>query len=491
MQMYIDGEWVDSSAGEKLKKFNPTTGKLLEEFPAGKKADVDRAIDAAESSFEKWFEMGSVARSKIMYKARELMERDRKELENIIISENGKVSKEAAGEVNGVLDQVQYYAEFARKITGDIVESDQEDRKIFQYKVPYGVVIALTPWNFPAGMVVRKLTPALMTGNSVVLKPSSDTPGSAEWLVRKYIEAGVPKGVLNFVTGRGSDIGDYIVSHKKVSLVTLTGSTEVGQRIMEKASANMSKLILELGGKAPFMVWKDADIRSTLKALLWAKFWNVGQSCIAAERLYVHEDIYDTFMKKFAEVTGKLKVGDPRSSDVGPLINSSALKTTEHFVEDARNSGMEVLVGGKRPSLGADYEGGYFFEPTIIGDAPQDSSLFQDEIFGPVIGAARVSSIDELFTKANDSKYGLSSYLFTKDPELIFKASDKIRFGELYVNTSGPEESQGYHTGFRLTGQAGEGSKYGIEEYVKLKNVYVGYSGKELHIDTVREDLFR
>lgn len=490
MQMYIDGEWTDSSSGDTLKKYNPSTGEVLEEFPAGKKTDVDRAMDAAESSFEKWHEIGSVERSRIIYKARELIEKNRGELGNILISENGKVVKEAREEVDGVIDQIQYYAEFARKITGNIVESSIRDRKIMQYKVPYGVVVALTPWNFPAGMVARKLAPALMTGNSVVLKPSSDTPGAAEWIVRKFIDAGVPKGVLNFVTGKGSDIGDYIVSHKKVSLITMTGSTEVGQRIMEKSSNNMSKLILELGGKAPFMVWKDADIKNALKALMWAKFWNVGQSCIAAERLYVHEDIYDTFVNRFVNATGKLRVGDPRTSDVGPLINRSALESTEKFVTEASSSDMQVLLGGKRPTLEKNLSNGYFFEPTIIGHAKQDSQIFQEEIFGPVIGATSVSTEDELFKKANDSKYGLSSYLFTKDPDLIFQASEKIRFGELYVNTPGPEESQGYHTGFRLTGQAGEGSTYGIEEYVKLKNMYVGYSGKELHINTVREEIF-
>ncbi len=490
MQMYIDGEWTDSSGGDKLEKFNPTTGELLEEFPSGKKDDVDRAIDAAESSFESWYNLGSHGRSVIIYKAREIIAKNRTELENILISENGKVVKEAKEEVDGVLDQIQYYAEFARKITGSIVESSMSNRKILQYKVPYGVVVALTPWNFPAGMVARKLAPALMTGNSVVLKPSSDTPGAAEWIVRKFIEAGIPKGVLNLVTGKGSEIGDYIVSHRKVSLITMTGSTEVGQRIMEKASNNMGKLILELGGKAPFMVWKDADMLNALKALMWAKFWNAGQSCIAAERLYVHEDIYDEFMKRFVKAAGKLKTGDPRTSDVGPLINRSALETTEKFVHEAAESEMEILLGGKRPHLADNLKNGYFYEPTIIGDAPQDSGIFQEEIFGPVIGAAKVSGKDELFEKANDSKYGLSSYLFTKDPDLIFQAGERIRFGELYVNTPGPEETQGYHTGFRLTGQAGEGSKYGIEEYAKLKNVYVGYSGNELHINTVRDELF-
>lgn len=491
MKMYIAGEWVSSSNGKEIEKYNPSTGKVLEKLPAGTKEDVDRAIDSAEESWEKWYELGSVARSKVLFRTRELIEKGRKDLEDILVKENGKVTLQAAEEVDGVIDQIQYYAEFARKITGDIVEGNTGENKIFQYKVPYGVVVALAPWNFPAGMVARKLAPALLTGNSVVLKPSTDTPMSAEWLVKKFVEAGTPKGVLNFVTGKGSEIGDHLVSHPKVSLVTLTGSTATGQRIMEKASGNMSKLILELGGKAPFMVWKDANVENALKALIWAKFWNAGQSCIAAERLYIHEAIYESFLKKFVEATRKLKVGDPTSSDVGPLINKKALDTAESFVEGSISSGAKMLAGGKKPALGDNFRDGYFYEPTVIDGADQDSDLFQEEIFGPVIGAARVSSPDEMIEKANDSKYGLASYLFTNDPRLIFSASERVRFGELYVNMPGPESTQGYHTGFRLTGQAGEGSKHGIEEYLKLKNVYVDYSGSELRIPTVREDLLQ
>jgi D-glyceraldehyde dehydrogenase (NADP+) len=234
MKMLIDGEWVGSNDNEKLKKYNPVDGKLLGLFPAGKKVDIDRAVDAADRMFEQWNELGSVERSRYIYKAKELIEKNRQELENLLILENGKIVKQAKEEVDGVIDQLQYYAEFARKITGDVVEGSTSTRKIFQYKVPYGVVVAITPWNFPAGMVARKIAPALLTGNTVIVKPSSDTPFTAEWIVRKFVEAGIPKGVLNLVTGKGSEIGDYIVEHRKVSLITMTGSTSTGQRIMEK-----------------------------------------------------------------------------------------------------------------------------------------------------------------------------------------------------------------------------------------------------------------
>ncbi|MCL5955468.1 MAG: D-glyceraldehyde dehydrogenase [Candidatus Thermoplasmatota archaeon] len=489
MKLLINGDWVNSANEGELEKYNPSTAKLFGKFPAATKDDVNAAIDAAEESFESWYSKGSVERSKVIYKTKELIGKSRSELEQLLQQENGKTTIEARQETDGVLDQLQYYAEFARKITGEIVEGDTSLRKIFQYKVPYGVVVALTPWNFPAAMVARKLAPALMTGNSVVLKPSSDTPFTAEWIVRKFAEAGVPKGVLNFVTGKGSEIGDYIVEHKKVGLVTMTGSTSTGQRIMSHASSNMAKLILELGGKAPFMVWKDADLKNALRAFIWAKFWNTGQSCIAAERLYVQSEVYDKFIGMVSQALSKIRVGDPKTSDMGPLINKGALETTEKFVEDAKAKGYKLLTGGEKPNLSGEFTKGYFYKPTLFSGVEQKSEIFQEEVFGPVIGALPVEDEEELFNYANDSKYGLASYLFARDPNLIFKASERIRFGEVYVNMPGPESSQGYHTGFRLTGQAGEGSKFGIEEYLHLKNVYVDYSGKDLNIETVREDL--
>jgi len=488
MKMYIDGEWTNGSSNNVMEKFSPLTGKLLYKFRAASQEDVGRAIDSAYDAFPKWSAKTSVERSRIIYKAKELIEKDRRYLEKIITEENGKISKEASEEVDGVIDQMQYYAEFARKISGEIVEGTSSERKIMQYMVPRGVVIAITPWNFPAAMVARKLAPALLTGNTVVLKPSSDTPGSAEWIVKKFVDAGMPKGVLNFVVGKGSEIGDYIVSHKHVALVTMTGSTSTGQRIMEHASSNMSKLILELGGKAPFMVWKDADIGNALRALAWAKYWNAGQSCIAAERLYVHEDIYKKFMGKFTELSRRLKLGDPKTADMGPLINIDAIKSVSAFVNEAVEKGGRELVQKGTGILGKNFKNGYYMSPSIIDGASQNSKLFQEEVFGPVIGAISVSDKEELFKLANDSKYGLASYLFTNDLALAQEASERIRFGELYINMPGPEASQGYHTGFRMTGQAGEGSKHGIEEYLKRKNVYIDYSGK-VSIPTVRERL--
>ncbi len=489
MKLLIDGEWKLPESGKFTDKMNPSTGESIEQIPAAGKGEVDEAMDAASSAFWSWYETGSKERARIILKAADLISASRKELEDILVLENGKRRIEAAGETDGVLDQMYYYAGFERKISGDLVEGENFNRKIFQYKVPYGVVLALTPWNFPAAMVARKLAPALLTGNTVVVKPSSDTPRSAEWIVEKFVQAGIPKGVVNLITGKGSEIGDYLVAHKQVSLVTMTGSTETGQRIMEKAANNMAKLVLELGGKAPFIVWKDADQKNALRALLWAKFWNTGQSCIAAERVYVHSDIYYSFVEKFVKAAAEMTVGDPETADMGPLINSSSLKHMESFVSASQSSGSKLLAGGKKPDLKGKFANGYFFSPTILEEKEQKSNLFQEEIFGPVTGVMGVDGLDSALDLANDSKYGLASYLFTKDLTTAMRAAEMVRFGELYVNMPGPESSQGYHTGFRLTGQGGEGSRYGIEEYLKLKNVYFDYSGKDIMINTVREDL--
>lgn len=475
--LLINGEWVKPSSEEYINKYNPSTGELYGKFASASKEDVDKAVDAAYDAQKKWEKLTSVERSKYLYKLIGLINQDREALEELLMDEVGKPRKEASQEVDGVLDQLQYYAEFARKITGDVIEGTKPDRVIYQYKIPYGVVLAITPWNFPAAMVARKMGPALITGNTVIVKPSSDTPFVAGWLVEKARQAGFPAGTVNLITGKGSVIGDYMTSHKKISVITLTGESKTGVEVMKSSSSIMAKLILELGGKAPFIVWKDADLELAAKVLMWAKYWNAGQSCIAAERLYIHEDVYDKFLNLFIEKTKSLKIGEPRSSDMGPLINKAALAKVSGFVEKAVSDGAKIIYGGNKPELPSRYSNGFFYMPTILTDVKQSMEIFREEVFGPVIGAMKVSDdFDEVINLANDSDYGLASYLFTKDVSLAMKASREIKFGELYINMPGPEASQGYHTGFRMSGQAGENSKYGVEEYVKVKNIYIDYS---------------
>lgn len=475
-KIFVNGVWKEPSSGEYLEKLNPSTGELYGRFPSGTKEDVAAAVESAHEAQKGWERLTSFERSKYLYRVIHLISSERSQLENLLMQEVGKPMKEAVQEVDGALDLLQYYSEFARKITGDVVEGSKYERVILQYKVPYGVVVAITSWNFPAAMNARKLGPALITGNTVVLKPSSDTPFVAQWMVKKFQEAGLPRGVVNLITGRGSEIGDSLTSNKKVGLIAMTGETRTGQRIMKSAASSIAKLILELGGKAPFIVWFDADLDIAAKVLMWAKYWNAGQSCIAAERLYVHEDIYTEFMDIFWEMTKNLKLGGPPESGMGPLISKKQQETVSAFVESAEQQGARALSEGFTHSLEKKYEHGFFYPPTILENARQDMKIFREEIFGPVIGVMKVRSFDEAIDLANDSDFGLASYLFTSDARLIMRAAKEIKFGELYTNMPGPEASQGYHTGFRLSGQSGENSRRGVEEYVKIKNVYLDYS---------------
>jgi D-glyceraldehyde dehydrogenase (NADP+) len=475
MEFYINGQYVKPENENEIPKYSPVTGELLYNFPSATKTEAQNAVDSAMEAFPAWSATTSKERSMLLLRVYNLMESRRSELEDILMKENGKIISEAKGEVDGVLDQLWYYIGFERKLNGDFVEGDTSMRRIIQSRVPYGVVLALTPWNFPAAMVIRKLAPALLCGNTVIVKPSSDTPGSAEWIVRKFSEAGFPKGVVNFITGSGSTIGDYLVENRKVSLITMTGSTEVGMHIMNKASSNMAKLILELGGKAPFMVWKDADLKKAVDTLMWAKYSNAGQSCIAAERLYVHEDVYLKFLQLFKEASMKITMGSPIDGTMGPLINRKAISNTSKIITQAEENGSKVTKMGLAAG-DKKFQNGFYYNPVLVEDADQNSNVFQEEIFAPVLPAMSVHNEDELLKLANDSKYGLASYLFTRDIGFAMRLSEGIRFGELYINMPGPESSQGYHTGFRMTGQAGEGSVHGIEEYLHLKNTYIDFS---------------
>jgi D-glyceraldehyde dehydrogenase (NADP+) len=344
-------------------------------------------------------------------------------------------------------------------------------------RLPIGVVASITPWNFPSATVARKLAPALIAGNTVVTKPSSNTPLSSIELIKLAEEAGVPKGVLNVVTGGGSEVGDEMVTNKLTGLITMTGSTSAGKTIMEHASNHVAKLILELGGKAPLIVWNDADMEWALRCSIWARFWNCGQTCICSERMYIDERIKEKFVAKFVKMARELRIGDPRDSrtDIGPMVSKQARKTSEEFVAKATEEGGKVLTGGLEPKAKTK---GWFFEPTVVEDLPQDSALVQEEIFGPVVPILGVDDFDEAIEYANDSKYGLASYVFTGDIKRALRAMYKIKFGECYINQVGPEQLQGAHTGFRESGVGAEGSKYGLECYTQLKTCYLDWNDR-------------
>jgi acyl-CoA reductase-like NAD-dependent aldehyde dehydrogenase len=475
--MYIDGEWVHSKTGEKIDVVNPTTERVVGRVPRANREEVREALEAARDAQPKWEETPPIQRASFLFKIAHLIRRDKERLAGVLTAEQGKPLFESRLEIEGSAQNFEYYAEFARRIQGDVLPSDNPRQSIMILKLPLGVVASITPWNFPSAMVARKVAPALITGNTVVTKPSSNTPLSTVELVRLADEAGLPKGVLNMVTGSGDLVGDELVSNKITSLITMTGSTEAGQKIMERASNHVAKLILELGGKAPFIVWNDADLSWALRCAIWARFWNCGQTCICSERIYLDDKVKDRFLPAFVKMAKQLRIGDPTNSqtDLGPMVSEQERETSVKFVQLAKDEGAKVIVGGEKPE---GHSKGWFYEPTVIEDVNQKSSLVQNEIFGPVVPILTVDSFDKAIEYANDSKYGLASYVFTKDNTRVLKAMHQIKFGECYINQVGPEQLQGAHTGFRQSGLGAEGSKYGLEQYTQLKTCYVDWNDK-------------
>lgn len=472
--MYVDGEWKQSSRGETIKVINPATEEVFATVPKASRDEVKAAIDAAKTAQPKWEDLSPVQRSTYLFKIAEYIEQDRERLARILTMEQGKPLYESRSEIDGSATNFRYYAEYARRLEGDVLPSDYPRQSIMILKLPLGVVGSITPWNFPSSTVARKLAPALITGNTVVTKPSSNTPLSSIELVKLAERAGLPKGVLNIVTGSGGEVGEEIVTNNDVALITMTGSTEAGRKIMQSGSNHVARMLLELGGKAPLIIWRDADMEWALKCAIWARFWNNGQTCIAAERMYIDSEIKNKFIPAFVDAAKKLTIGDPTSprTDLGPMVSEDERKTSERYIQKSVEEKDKIIIGGTTPP---GFKKGYFLEPTVIEVQDQKSPLIQEEIFGPVVPVMEADDFDKAIDMANDSVYGLSSYIFTRDSNRMMKAMYKIKFGECYINQVGPEQVQGAHTGFRQSGVGAEGSRYCVECYTQLKTCYVDW----------------
>lgn len=475
--MFIGGDWVKGSGADTISVINPTTEETIADVSKGTREDAKRALDSAQEAQGAWAETTPLKRASYLLKIAQLVRENREQLAQVLTSEQGKPLYESRLEVDGSAAHFEYFAEFARRIEGDVLPSDNPGQTVLILRLPIGVVAAITPWNFPSAMVARKLAPALITGNTVVLKPSSNTPLSAIEIMKIAQKAGIPDGVVNLVIGEGSEVGDELCGNRNTGLVTMTGSTEAGRKIMQAASNQLGKLILELGGKAPFIVWRDADMEWALKCAVWARYWNCGQTCISSERMYLDEKVKAKFVQHFVNMSKGLRIGDPNSgnTDLGPMVSERERETSEKFIELAAGEGSKLILGGRRPPA---VRKGWYLEPTVIEDVGQDSPLVQKEIFGPVVPVLGVETFDEAIEMANDSEYGLASYVFTKDNNNVMKAMHKIRFGETYVNQVGPEQLQGAHTGFRSSGVGAEGSRHGLELYTQLKTCYVDWNDK-------------
>jgi len=473
-KMFIDGQWQSSSSSQTFQKLNPATGRPIGIFQRGSKHDVNDAIESAEKAFGKWSEIPAPKRGKILLKVAELLEKNKESLAKELTEEMGKVLEESRGDIQEAIDMAEYMAGEGRRLFGKTTTSELKNKFAMTIREPIGVVGCITPWNFPFAIPSWKLFPALACGNTVVFKPSSDTPRCAIRLVEILEKAGLPKGVLNLVTGSGSSIGDAIVNDKRVRMVSFTGHRDTGKGILKKAG--IKKVSLELGSKNVVIIMNDADLSLALDGVVWGAFGTTGQRCTAASRVIVHDSIKEKFEKMLLERTRKLKIGNglDKGVQVGPLINKEALRKVHKYTRIGLKEGAKLLIGGKRYGIK-----GNFYHPTIFTNVSPKMRIAQEEIFGPTTAIISAKNLDDAIEKANSVEYGLSFSIYTKDIDKAFEAIRKLQSGIVYVNAStiGAEIHLPFG-GVKESGFGREGGWTAIEEFSNEKTVYVDYSGK-------------
>lgn len=468
---YIDGAFTARSAAT-LEVTNPATGALLARIPDSDAAAVDAAVAAAKRAQPAWEKLPAIQRAGYLRTIAAKLREHRTELARIIVREQGKVQGLAQVEVDFTADYMDYMAEWARRLEGEVLTSDRPNETIFLLRKPVGVVAGVLPWNFPFFLIARKMAPALVTGNTIVIKPSEETPINAYEFAKLVAETDLPAGVFNLVGGRGATAGDALVSHPDVNLITFTGSVATGSRIMQTAGKNLTRVNLELGGKAPAIVLADADLDLAAKAIYDSRVINTGQVCNCAERVYVERSVHDAFVERLTALFKATRYGDPSVDadlHMGPLVNQTGLEKVEALVEQAKRDGATVVTGGKRADLGQ----GFHYEPTLITGARAEMDIMRKEIFGPVLPIQAVDSLDEAIALANDSDFGLTSSIFTRNINSAMQAVRELRFGETYVNREHFEAMQGFHAGRKKSGIGGADGKHGLYEFTETHVVYL------------------
>jgi succinate-semialdehyde dehydrogenase/glutarate-semialdehyde dehydrogenase len=463
---YIDGKWRESDDARRVEIFNPATKEKLGHVPYGGVEETRAAIRAAEAALPAWSSRTAKDRAAILQRWHALMLEHQSDLAHIMTAEQGKPLAEAKGEVMYAASFFEWFAEEGKRIYGDVIPAHQPDKRILVLRQPVGVVAAITPWNFPAAMITRKAAPALAAGCTFVCKPAPQTPFSALALAELAERAGVPPGVFNIVTGDAPAIGGEMTSNPIVRKLTFTGSTALGRVLMAQSAQSLKKLSLELGGNAPFIVFEDADLDAAIEGAMVSKFRNTGQTCVCANRLLVHEAVYDDFCERLAVAVRKLRVGNGLEVDVnqGPLIDEAALKKVERHVSDAIAKGARVIAGGDRHALG-----GTFFQPTVITEATEEMIIAREETFGPVAPVYRFASDENAIRMANDTEFGLAAYFYTRDLSRAFKVSEALQYGIVGLNTGLISTEVAPFGGIKQSGFGREGSRYGILEYTELK----------------------
>jgi lactaldehyde dehydrogenase/glycolaldehyde dehydrogenase len=472
---YVGGRW-ERTVGETIDVINPATEEVIASLPPASQADVDHVLSVAQQAQRGWGRQPGGVRGGLVRGMATVIRENTDALAELIVQEVGKPLAAARGELEFAANYADYMAGWDRRIEGEIIQSDNLDETIHLLRVPIGVVAAITAWNFPIALFVRKVAPALVAGNAVVVKPSEIAPLSTLLLVRLLNEQlSVPPGVLNVVTGAGMT-GQALTRNARTNMVTFTGHRDTGKQVMADASANLTRVSLELGGKAPAIVWHDADLPRAVSALTAARFGNSGQICTCAERLLVHESVFDEFVSRYTAAAAALRVGDPMSDvDLGPLVSRAQYDKTLAAVERAKADGASVTVGGGRPN-GAEFERGYWVQPTVLVNVDPGMAIMREEVFGPVMPIGSISSYDEAFDVANDSRYGLSAFVFTADYRAAMRAAHELDFGELYINRANGEQVQAHHTGHKESGLGGEDGKHGVLRYTQIRSVYHNYA---------------
>ncbi len=466
---YIDGQWVGGS--DRIKVNNPATGEIIGSVPKLGRKETAQAVDAAHAAFLLWRERPAAERADICRKFYQAIMDHQDALARILTTEMGKSLREAKGEVVYAAAFFKWFGEEARRIYGDVIPSPWADKRIIVTKEPVGVVGSITPWNFPTAMIARKAAAALASGCTIVAKPASQTPFSATAYGVIADQIGLPKGVINIITGSAAAIADEMCENPKVRKITFTGSTEIGKALASKAMLHMKRVSMELGGNAPVLIFDDADVDRAVEGAMISKYRNSGQTCVCANRILVQAGIYDRFAEKFAAAARRLKVGDglEEGVDQGPLIDESAVLKVEQHIEDATSKGARIIAGGSRHAKGLS-----FFEPTVLRDVTPAMLIAKDETFGPVAPLFKFETEEEAIAMANDTEYGLASYFFTKDLARAFRVMEKLEYGMVAINEGILSTEVAPFGGVKDSGLGREGSKYGIEDYIQTKYALFG-----------------
>lgn len=469
--MYIDGQFVTWQGDAWIDVVNPATEALISRIPDGTADDARKAIDAAARAQPAWEALPAIERAGWLRKIAAGIREQASEISALIVEEGGKIQQLAEVEVAFTADYIEYMAEWARRYEGEILQSDRPGENILVFKRALGVTTGILPWNFPFFLIARKLAPALVTGNTIVIKPSEFTPNNAIAFAKIVDSIGLPRGVFNLVLGRGETVGQELAGNPKVAMVSMTGSVGAGEKIMAAAAKNITKVCLELGGKAPAIVMDDADLDLAVKAIVDSRVINTGQVCNCAERVYVQKGIYDRFVNRLGEAMNAVEYGDPATRNdiaMGPLINAAALARVEQKVAGAVEQGAKIALGGK-----AVEGSGYFYPPTLLLDVRQDMTIMHEETFGPVLPVVAFDTVEEALEMANDSDYGLTSSIYTQNLNTAMKAIKGLKFGETYVNRENFEAMQGFHAGWRKSGIGGADGRHGLNEYLQTQVVYL------------------